>query len=189
MIDHPTLGIEATEPGTGVPAVLADAGQRGRTLLADHTLRSTLDVGVAGVVPTHLQEAAPLCWEHSAFRPQGEGLQGSTTSTGLSATRKTVCQTVSSLTCLTWRLAAGERIPHVARPTDTVRDVVPHVTVGVQSTEPRTGVDTGLVLAGLVSGTVRAVDTLRTTVGRRADHAWQAGAVTPGSLDHWRAGV
>ena len=55
---------------------MADAGQRGRTLLADHTLRSTLDVGVAGVVPDTPAGGRTSLLGTLGIPPTGRGVTG-----------------------------------------------------------------------------------------------------------------
>jgi hypothetical protein len=57
--------------------------------------------------------------------------------------------------------------------------MVAHTAVGIDSTQARTGILTFPVDAGLVLGTVRVDGALRPTVGGRANHVRQAGALTP----------
>ena len=56
--------------------------------------------------------------------------------------------------------------------------MVGHKAAGKGATHPRTGVNTVLIQAGLIRGTVVIDDTFGPTVGRGAQHAGQAGAVT-----------
>ena len=141
--------------------------------LTDHTLGSTLNVGVASVVP---------------HTPAG-GCSSQLGTLRISPTRRGIARldnfnwplrckikekSNTFLTCgLTWFLTASKWISDITRLTDAVRDVIPHVTVCIPSTQARTRVDTSLIFACLVSGTVGMVDTLGSAVGRRANHAGQ----------------
>lgn len=50
------------------------------------------------------------------------------------------------------------------------------ITVGVQSTSTRTGIGALVIHAGLVQGTFRAYNTLRSTSRRAADVVWKTRA-------------
>ena len=50
MVDDATLGVEATDSGTGIDTVLVDTGEAGDAVAVDDTLRSAAAVGVAEVV-------------------------------------------------------------------------------------------------------------------------------------------
>ena len=79
---------------------------------------------------------------------------------------------------LTWlEPAAGERVPNISLVTDADGDMAPHATVGIDTTDARTGVLALAVDAGPVQWAVGVDDTLRPAVGRRADHLPQAGAL------------
>ena len=90
---------------------------------------------------------------------------------------------------LTWSLATRKWISDKAILTDTVRIVVSHNTVCIPAAETGAGVDTLLVFASFVSGTVNIVETLGSAVGREPSHAGQAGTVTSSVLPHWRVGI
>ena len=49
MVDHPTLGIEATNSRTRINTVLVDTGLGGDTVRVDHTFRSAATVRIAKV--------------------------------------------------------------------------------------------------------------------------------------------
>ena len=50
VVDDATLGVEATDSGTGIDTVLVDTGEAGDAVAVDDTLRSAAAVGVAEVV-------------------------------------------------------------------------------------------------------------------------------------------
>ena len=73
--------------------------------------------------------------------------------------------------------------------TDTVRIVISHNTVSISPTETGAGVNTLLIFASFVSGTVDIVETFWSAVGREPSHAGQAGTVTSGVPPDWRIGI
>ena len=81
-----------------------------------------------------------------------------------------------TLTCLS--VTAGEWISDIALVTDTERDVISDTAVGIDTTEPRTGILTFSVDACFVWWTVRVNNTFWSTVGRSSNHLWQTGTVT-----------
>ena len=56
--------------------------------------------------------------------------------------------------------------------------MVAHAAIRIDAARAGTGVNTVLIQAGLIRGTVVIDDTFGPTVGRGAQHAGQAGAVT-----------
>ena len=73
--------------------------------------------------------------------------------------------------------------------TDTIRIVISHNTVSISPTETGAGVNTLLIFASFVSGTVDIVETFWSAVGREPSHAGQAGTVTSGVPPDWRIGI
>ena len=67
--------------------------------------------------------------------------------------------------------------------------MVPDSAVGVHSADTRAGINTLVVLAGLVRGTVTVDLTFRPAVGRGSKHSRSAGAVTSVANGSWRVGV
>ena len=75
------------------------------------------------------------------------------------------------LTCRSITLC--KRIPDIARYADAQRNVITDITLGVDAAQTGARVRTLPVDASLVHGAVSVDITLRTAVGRRANHLWQ----------------
>ena len=65
-------------------------------------------------------------------------------------------------------------ISDVALVTDADRNMVSHITIGIDTAEARAGVLTLASDASLVRGAVRVDDTLWAAVGWGANHIWEA---------------
>ena len=90
-----------------------------------------------------------------ALSPQGEGLQGSTSSVGVGTRQRfeDVLERKKSLTCGN-SLAGGKGVPRVALQTAALRGVAHHPAVGIDATDPRTRVPAVLAQAGQTGWTL-----------------------------------
>lgn len=91
------------------------------------------------------------------------------------------------LTC--WSLAVYKWISNISLVADTIGNMVPHITIGITPTYSWTRVDTLLLPAGSIRGTIWVEDAFGLTVRRGSSHAGQAGAVTAVSVPPRRIAV
>ena len=91
-----------------------------------------------------------------ALSPQGEGLQGSTSSVGVGTRQRfedVLERKKKSLTCGN-SLAGGEGVPRVPLQTAALRGVAHHPAVGIDATDPWARVPAVLAQAGLAGWTL-----------------------------------
>jgi len=146
VVVHPTLGVESAILSTGIRTLLVDAGQMLGTLRADHTFGSAL--GRSSEI-TNLAAA------------RGMSLNGATDAIG--STRIRLAHAFGSHN---WHsLASFERITLESSSATARGQVIYHCALRISSTGSCAGIATVLLDTGQRRGTLRAVDTFRTTSG------------------------
>ena len=147
VVGHGTLGVDTTEPGTGVDTLGVYTGSVLGTVVAQQTLRLALQCGVSLVVPDTLTHCLPTLHTTVGVDAAGVGIAGVAgdgryRSHGLHHT-------------------AREGISHCSRGTATDGVVLSHLAHSAHSTGARAGVDTLLGDAGQPGTAVRVLQALR----------------------------
>ena len=135
MVGHKTAGMSSTDPWTWVHAVLVYTGEGGGTLLVANTLWLTFNIWVPNVIPDTFTRCClvSLC------------------TLGVYATRRGVAR----LDYLDWsRSGCGgvtvrKGITNIVSIAGTDRNMVSDLTISINTTNTRAGINTLLVLAGL----------------------------------------
>ena len=154
----------AADPGAGVHALVSDTCLVCWTVVVDCALRLTLNVRI----PKHFRDACARC----------------STISFIAHCIDTTWRRIAGIYDLwSWGLsgnsvASAEGVSLISLIADTNGDMVPDSAVGVDATKARTGILAFPVDAGQLLRAVRVDNALRATVGWRANHLRQAGAVT-----------
>ena len=170
MVGDPTGGVVATDPGTRVHTVLGHTGEVPGTLSVNNTLGFTLDIWVSPVVSDTGAAGSLAELSTEGINPTGRGVAGLHYDWQDGAW---------------WQVATGERVANIALVTHTDGNVISDPAVGIHTTEAGTGILTLSVDTCPVCGTVVVDLTLRSAVGRRAQHLRQTVALTPGAHHSW----
>ena len=167
--------MSSADSGTGIFALVADAGFVGWTVGVDGTLVFALNVGVTlksreADTGSSLISLPAFCVDSTWRRVAG------------------VNDLRSDASC--WRSSAlAEGVTNVALIADADGHMVADAAVGIDSTETRTGVLALATDASLVRGAVRVDHTLGAAVGRGPYHFRQTRAATLAANISWRVGV
>ena len=90
-----------------------------------------------------------------------------------------------SLSCC-GRITSRKWITNVVSVTCTDWYMISYSTVSINTTNPRTGINTLLILTSLVIRTIWVQSTFWMTVGRQSKHTRSAGTITSISINSWR---
>jgi hypothetical protein len=160
----------AADTRAGVHTVLVDAGQVPGALGIDYTLRLTLNVRVANIVP---DAGATGCISHLP-------------AVGIDPTGRRVARLYHDrLDNLWFKITSSEGVPDIALVADTDGHMVSDPAVGIDATQVGAGVLTVHVDAGQLCGAVIVDGTLWPAVGRASDHARHARALTGATNIPW----
>ena len=192
MVCDRTLSSDTTDPRAWINTVLVDTSSGGRTVIVNQTLRPTLNVRVAGVVSDTPAGGGPSLLRALGIPSTGRGIAGLNDLNwplGWKIREIFLQPLLSDNLKLTWLLATRKRISNKTILTNTIGIMISHNTVGIPATETGAGVNTLLIFASSVSGTVNIVETFWPAVGRKPSHAGKTRAVTSCVPPYWGTGI